>query len=71
VTDDGVGFGGAASSGTGVGLANLRRQLAARYASRGRLTLTTVEPRGARACIAVPLDPAVHPQPGQAAQPAY
>jgi signal transduction histidine kinase len=58
VADDGVGFGGAASSGTGVGLANVRRQLAARHGDSGRLTLTSVEPRGARACIAIPLEPA-------------
>jgi len=58
VSDDGVGFGGAASSGTGVGLANVRRQLAARYAGQGRLALTGVDPRGARARITVPLAPA-------------
>jgi signal transduction histidine kinase len=57
VSDDGVGFGGAASSGTGVGLANVRRQLAARYAGQGRLTLTGLEPHGARARISIPLDP--------------
>jgi signal transduction histidine kinase len=56
VADDGVGFGGAASSGTGVGLANVRRQLAARYGGGGQLTLTSVAPRGARACISIPLD---------------
>ncbi len=38
VLDDGAGFGAAASGGTGVGLANVRRQLAARYKSRARLT---------------------------------
>jgi LytS/YehU family sensor histidine kinase len=55
VLDDGVGFGATASSGTGVGLVNVRRQLAARYQSRARLTLEGREPRGARATIAVPL----------------
>jgi sensor histidine kinase YesM len=55
VSDDGVGFGGAASSGTGVGLVNVRRQLSARYAGRASLTLTSVAPHGARACITVPL----------------
>jgi LytS/YehU family sensor histidine kinase len=58
VIDDGVGFGGAPSSGTGVGLTNVRRQLAARYAGRARLTLTAGVPRGARARIEIPLDAA-------------
>ena len=58
VSDDGLGFAGTASSGTGVGLANVRRQIAARYAGRARLTLLAGEPRGARACIRVPLTPA-------------
>ncbi len=55
VLDDGVGFGAAASSGTGVGLVNIRRQLAARYAGGARLTLEGRDPRGARATIAIPL----------------
>jgi sensor histidine kinase YesM len=55
VLDDGVGFEAAASSGTGVGLVNVRRQLAARYAGGARLTLEGREPRGARATIAIPL----------------
>lgn len=55
VLDDGAGFGATASSGTGVGLVNVRRQLDARYQSRARLTLEGREPRGARATIAIPL----------------
>jgi sensor histidine kinase YesM len=55
VSDDGVGFAAAASSGTGVGLSNVRRQLAARYGGRARLALTGREPRGARARIVIPL----------------
>ena len=55
VLDDGAGFGAAAGSGTGFGLVNVRRQLAARYEGRGRLTLDAREPRGARATIAIPL----------------
>ncbi len=55
VLDDGAGFGATASSGTGVGLVNIRRQLAAHYQSQGRLTLEGREPRGARATIAIPL----------------
>ena len=54
VADDGVGFGAAASSGTGVGLSNVRRQLAARYGTHGRLALTSASPRGACARIRIP-----------------
>jgi LytS/YehU family sensor histidine kinase len=63
VLDDGAGFEATASSGTGVGLVNVRRQLAARYRSRARLTLEGREPRGARATIVIPLvrAPAVDP----------
>jgi len=55
VLDDGVGFATAASCGTGVGLVNIRRQLAARYQSQARLILEGREPRGARASILIPL----------------
>ncbi|HEY1459533.1 MAG TPA: histidine kinase [Casimicrobiaceae bacterium] len=55
VIDDGVGFGTAPGSGTGVGLANVRRQLAARYNSRARLVLEAGTPRGASATIMIPL----------------
>ncbi len=55
VLDDGAGFGTTASSGTGVGLVNVRRQLVARYQSRARLTLEAREPRGARGTIVIPL----------------
>jgi LytS/YehU family sensor histidine kinase len=55
VLDDGAGFGALPGSGTGVGLVNARRQLAARYQSRARLTLEGREPRGARASIVIPL----------------
>lgn len=55
VEDDGVGFGGAASSGTGVGLVNVQRQLAARYPNQAQLSLQSLQPRGARVCISMPL----------------
>ena len=61
VLDDGAGFGAAASSGTGVGLVNIRRQLAARYNSGARLTLEGRAPRGARATISIPLRTAPAP----------
>jgi len=55
VLDDGTGLGAAASGGTGVGLANVRRQLAARYKGQARLTLEARTPRGTRAAISIPL----------------
>jgi len=55
VLDDGAGFGGTASAGTGVGLANVRRQLAARYGSQARLTLGAQAPRGTSATISIAL----------------
>ena len=58
VLDDGAGFRAAASSGTGVGLVNIRRQLAARYQGRAQLTLEARELGGARATIAIPLSTA-------------
>jgi LytS/YehU family sensor histidine kinase len=55
VLDDGAGFGTAASSGTGVGLVNVRRQLAALYQAEGSLILQAHKPRGASATISIPL----------------
>ena len=55
VVDDGAGFGATASSGTGVGLVNIRRQLAARYQSGARLILEGRDPRGACATLELPL----------------
>ncbi len=55
VLDDGAGLGTAASGGTGVGLGNVRRQLAARYKSKARLTLEARMPRGTSAAISMPL----------------
>lgn len=55
VLDDGAGLGAAASGGTGIGLANVRRQLAAHYGGRARLTLEARTPRGTSATISIPL----------------
>jgi signal transduction histidine kinase len=55
VIDDGAGLGAAPSSGTGVGLANVRRQLSARYGHRAHLTLEACSPRGTRVTISIPL----------------
>ncbi len=55
VSDDGAGFGAAGTSGTGVGLVNVQRQLHAHYPGVGRLTLRTLDPRGALVRIEIPL----------------
>jgi LytS/YehU family sensor histidine kinase len=55
VIDDGAGLGAAPGSGTGVGLVNVRRQLAERHGSHARLTLEGRAPRGTRAVISIPL----------------
>ena len=62
VTDSGRGLAasGAASGGTagdGVGLSNVRERLAALFGSRARFTIEDVQPRGARAIIAIPYEP--------------
>ncbi len=55
VTDDGVGF-GAANSNAGVGLANIGRQLAARYGDCARVSLE--ERDGVRSRCRAVLEPA-------------
>ena len=58
VADDGVGFGGAGSttSGTGLGLSNIRTRLQQMYAGRGGLTLTARTGGGVAATITLPAD---------------
>jgi sensor histidine kinase YesM len=46
-----------AQPGGGVGLANVRERLAALYGSRGRFTLSPIEPRGTLAALEIPIDP--------------
>jgi hypothetical protein len=55
VSDDGVGFGGA-TSGTGIGLANVSARLEAIYGPRGSLTLSANPGGGVVAAIAIPLE---------------
>src|SRR5690606_27486519 len=57
VADTGAGF--RASSGSGVGLANIRSRLAALYGPRGALTLGAGAPRGVVAALRLPLDGAL------------
>jgi two-component sensor histidine kinase len=54
VCDDGVGLGALPTSGTGVGLANVRRQLVARYGPRARLTLEQRAAGGVNAALDIP-----------------
>jgi sensor histidine kinase YesM len=54
VADDGVGFGGASSSGSGVGLVNIRRQLAARYGQRARLVIEPAVSSGVNVRVTLP-----------------
>jgi hypothetical protein len=56
VADTGLGF--ADAPGEGVGLPNIRERLAALYGDAGRLTLEANAPRGVRATIDVPRNPA-------------
>jgi len=55
VADDGVGFGGAATGGTGVGLANIRARLAALYGDEAELLLAPNAPQGVVATVRMPL----------------
>jgi sensor histidine kinase YesM len=54
VADTGVGFGNAATSGTGVGLANIRERLQLLHGNRASLTVSANQPSGTVICITVP-----------------
>ncbi len=59
VTDTGCGLStNARTTGQGVGLANVRERLAALYGARGRVALEAVTPRGTRATLSMPFQPA-------------
>ncbi len=55
VADSGVGFGAAATGGTGVGLANTRARLAAIHGDVAELIFLANEPSGVIAVIRVPM----------------
>jgi signal transduction histidine kinase len=57
VRDDGVGFGGAATSGSGIGLMNIKTRLAQMYGERASLTLKPVGAGGFDATISLPASP--------------
>ncbi|HET9823105.1 MAG TPA: histidine kinase [Burkholderiaceae bacterium] len=54
VADTGLGFGKAATAGTGVGLANIRERLQLLYGSAASLTVAENQPGGTRVTVAVP-----------------
>ncbi len=56
VADDGLGFGGAETGGTGVGLANTRERLKMLYGSHAELAVEPNAPSGVRAIIRVPTE---------------
>ena len=54
VADTGLGFGRAATAGTGVGLANIRERLQLLYGSRATLTVAENQPSGTVVTVTVP-----------------
>ncbi|MDM0110524.1 histidine kinase [Variovorax sp. J22R133] len=61
VIDDGVGF-GAGTSGSGLGLVNIRRQLEARFGDSAQLTLEQADGCGVCARIVIPWNPTDAPE---------
>ena len=57
VTDTGLGFGRAATAGTGVGLANIRERLQLLHGPKGSLTIAENPGGGTRVTVAVPYKP--------------
>jgi sensor histidine kinase YesM len=58
LVDDAASDAAAVGDGRGVGLANVRERLATLYGDRARFTLEPNAPRGVRAILAIPLEPA-------------
>ncbi len=54
VADTGLGFGRAATSGTGVGLANIRERLMLLHGAKAAVTVTENQPSGTKVTITVP-----------------
>jgi signal transduction histidine kinase len=54
VADTGLGFGKAATAGTGVGLANIRERLQMLYGARASLTVAENQPSGTVVTVTVP-----------------
>ena len=66
VADTGLGFGRAATSGTGVGLANIRERLSLLYGKAASVTVAENQPSGTVVIITVPYRTSSHhaPEPG-------
>ncbi len=56
VTDTGVGFGRANTSGTRIGLVNIRERLQSLYAGQGTLEISPNQPTGVVASVTIPID---------------
>ncbi|MDP9044994.1 MAG: histidine kinase, partial [Pseudomonadota bacterium] len=54
VADTGLGFGRAATAGTGIGLDNIRQRLQLRYGARASMTVAENTPSGTRVTLVVP-----------------
>jgi hypothetical protein len=70
VADTGLGFGKAATAGTGVGLANIRERLQLLYGSKASLTVAENQPSGTVVTVTVPyktVDESMNPTAGTAA----
>ncbi len=65
VADTGLGFGRAATSGTGVGLANIRERLSLLYGKAASVTVAENQPSGTVVIITVPYRTSAHHAPGQ------
>ena len=57
VADTGLGFGRAATAGTGVGLTNIRERLQMLYGNKASLTVAENQPSGTRVTVSVPYKP--------------
>ena len=57
VADTGLGFGRAATAGTGVGLANIRERLQLLFGPKASLTVAENQPSGTRVTVTVPYKP--------------
>ena len=57
VADTGLGFGRAATAGTGVGLANIRERLQLLYGAKASLTIAENPGGGTRVTVSVPYKP--------------
>ena len=56
VTDSGLGFGGADTAGTGIGLNNIRERLAGLFGDKAALVITPNAPTGAQVVIEIPYE---------------